>query len=156
MPLPFTDLRWRCSQQKHFCMTVTTTSLCFTVVGNKLHPKSSPSVLPLVPPLDSVCCRARGGTGSLFACHCWPLCGIETKAIVRAATKRDTLALGPPYFLTLLMPWYGAAPSLTPTHTPAHDPDGGRITHTYTRRQTHTRAPRCSCCFVAVFQIWHM
>lgn len=90
------------------------------------------------PRLISVC-----GSGSLFACHCWPLCGIETKAIVSAATKRDTLALGPPYFLTLLMPWYGAAPSLTPhTHTPTHTStwSGRRKNHTHLHPSADTHS----------------
>lgn len=125
----------------------------------QLHPKSSPPLysiwfLPFTHFSQSV--GGWGGTGSLFACHCWPLCGIETKAIVSAATKRDTLALGPPYFLTLHMPWYRPAPS--PTPTPAHDTDGRRMpTYTYLHRLTLLAAAAALLRRnVAVFQIWHM
>jgi len=107
--------------------------------------EAPPSVLTLVPPLGSCqsVCRACGGIGSLFACHCWPLCGIETKAIVSAATKRDTLALGPPYFLTLLMPWYGAAPSLPHTHTHQHMIRVEEESHTHTHSHSSLQLLLC-------------
>lgn len=70
--------------------------------------------------------------------------------------QKDTLALGPPYFLTLFMPWYRPAPS--PAPTAAHDTDGGRMpTYTGPPRLTHLAAAAALLRWhVAVFQIWHM
>lgn len=83
-------------------------------------------------------------------------CVASRQRLLSGQPQKDTLALGPPYFLTLFMSWYRPAPS--PTPTAAHDTDRGKMPiYTNPSRLAHFAAAAALLQWhIAVFQIWHM
>ncbi len=120
-----------------------------------LHPKSSLFIhCRSSPKLISVCRGLRWHR--LFVCLSLLALVLHRDKGYCQCSHKNTLALGPPYFLTLFMPWYRPAPS--PAPTAAHDTDGGRMpSYTGPPRLTHLAAAAALLRWhVAVFQIWHM